>query len=66
MTRTTAFEATDIALQRREDAIAPPEVGRFVHDAIPGSHYAELATTGHVPILYAPDQVVAQIRRFLS
>ena len=55
-----------LVLQTREDAIAPPEVGRYVHNAIPGSHYAELDTTGHVPILSAPDAVVTHIRRFLS
>jgi sigma-B regulation protein RsbQ len=55
-----------LVLQAREDVIAQPEVGRYVRDAIPGSAYAELDTTGHVPILSAPDEVATQIRRFLS
>lgn len=55
-----------LVLQAQEDAIAPPEVGRYIRDAIPGSRYAELDTTGHVPILSAPDEVASQIRRFLS
>ncbi|MET2011820.1 alpha/beta hydrolase [Microbacterium chocolatum] len=54
-----------LVLQTREDAIAPPPVGRYVHTAIPGSRYVELDTSGHVPILSAPDQVVRGIREFL-
>lgn len=55
-----------LVLQCREDAIAPAEVGFYVHASIPGSRIAVLETTGHVPLLSAPDQVVAQIRDFAS
>ena len=44
------------------DAIAPVEVGSYVHEAIPGSRFAMLSATGHVPILSDPDEVVAVIR----
>ena len=55
-----------LVLQSSSDAIAPDEVGRYVHAAIPGSRLATLTTTGHVPILSGPDEVVAVIRSYLS
>lgn len=55
-----------LVLQASDDAIAPVEVGRFVHEAIPGSRLAFLETTGHVPILSGPEEVVARIREYLS
>ncbi|MEV8273667.1 alpha/beta hydrolase [Microbacterium sp. NPDC077184] len=55
-----------LVIQTREDAISPPPVGRYVHTSIPGSSYVELDTSGHVPILSAPDQVVRSIREFLT
>ena len=55
-----------LVLQCREDAIAPMDVGRYVHAAIPGSRFEILETTGHVPILSAPDDVALHLRRFLS
>ena len=55
-----------LVLQTRQDAIAPPAVGRYVHESIPASRYVELDTTGHVPILSAPDQVVRSIREFMT
>jgi len=55
-----------LVLQCREDAIAPREVGLYVHEAISGSRFELLDTTGHVPLLSAPDAVAAQVRRFLS
>jgi sigma-B regulation protein RsbQ len=55
-----------LILQCRADAIAPTEVGRYVHAAIPGSRFVELDAIGHVPILSAPDEVAGAIREFLS
>lgn len=55
-----------LVLQCRHDAIAPIDVGRYVHAAIPGSIFEMLETTGHVPILSAPDEVSARVREFLS
>ncbi len=54
-----------LVLQCREDAIAPREVGAFVHAAIPGSTYVELDATGHCPNLSAPRETVAAIQAFL-
>ena len=53
-------------LQSAEDAIAPAEVGRYVHDAIPGSRLVVLDAIGHCPNLSAPAETAAAIRGFLS
>jgi sigma-B regulation protein RsbQ len=55
-----------LVLQSREDAIAPPEVGRYVADALPRAELVVLDSTGHCPNLSAPDQVVAAVRRWLD
>ena len=53
-------------LQCSEDVIAPEAVGRYVHEAIPGSVFTKLAATGHCPNLSAPEETTAAIRAFLS
>ena len=55
-----------LVLQSREDAIAPPEVGRYVAEALPRAELVVLDATGHCPNLSAPDQVVASVRRWLD
>jgi sigma-B regulation protein RsbQ len=55
-----------LVMQSGDDAIAPEEVGRYVHDAIPGSSLTMLAATGHVPILSGPDEVVAAMKAYLA
>src|SRR6202042_1110178 len=53
-----------LVLQCSRDAIAPAEVGAFVHDQIPGSTLVTLAATGHCPQLSAPDATLAAIASF--
>ena len=53
-----------LILQCSRDAIAPTEVGEFVHDQIPGSTLVTLAATGHCPQLSAPDATLAAIASF--
>lgn len=55
-----------LVMQCRADAIAPAAVGDYVHRAIPGSTLTQLSTSGHVPLLSGPDEVVAEIRRYLA
>ena len=55
-----------LVLQCREDVIAPPEVGRYVHEHLAGSELALLDAVGHCPNLSAPDQVVEAITAYLS
>lgn len=54
-----------LVLQCRDDAIAPTEVGEFVHRQIAGSHFELLDATGHCPNLSHPAAVSASIARFL-
>ena len=55
-----------LILQCAQDVIAPPEVGAYVHAAIPGSRLVTLTATGHCPQLSAPDVTAAAISDFLS
>ncbi|MCI2238152.1 MULTISPECIES: alpha/beta fold hydrolase [Kineococcus] len=55
-----------LVLQSREDVIAPPEVGRYVHEHLAGSEMVVLDTTGHCPNLSAPEQVVAAVADYLA
>jgi len=54
-----------LVLQCARDAIAPQEVGAYVHAAIPGSAFVLLDATGHCPNLSAPAATTAAIRSFL-
>ncbi|NHC14286.1 alpha/beta fold hydrolase [Motilibacter deserti] len=54
-----------LVVQCREDVIAPPEVGAYVHASLPGSELTVLDATGHCPNLSAPGQLVAAIRDYL-
>jgi sigma-B regulation protein RsbQ len=55
-----------LVVQCTDDAIAPVEVGQYVHDAIPGSTYALLDATGHCPHLSAPDATAHAIWQFVA
>ncbi len=55
-----------LVLDCRQDAIAPPEVGDFVHARIPGSTCRTLAATGHCPQLSAPQATLEAITAFAS
>ena len=50
---------TEVSILLTSDATA-------VHAEIAGSRLSVLTATGHVPILSAPDQVVAEMRAYLS
>ncbi len=54
-----------LVLQCSDDAIAPDEVGVFVHEQIPTSSLVRLRATGHCPNLSAPDETTAAIREFV-
>ncbi len=55
-----------LVVQSAVDAIAPPEVGRWVHAHLPGSELVVLDTVGHCPNLSAPEQLVAAMRDYLE
>ena len=57
--------ARTLVLQCSDDLIAPMEVGRYVHEHIPGSEMVIMRATGHCPNLSAPEETIAAIRAFV-
>ncbi|KOX23256.1 sigma factor sigB regulation protein rsbQ [Saccharothrix sp. NRRL B-16348] len=55
-----------LVLECRQDVIAPPEVGAYVHARIAGSTLVTLDATGHCPQLSAPEATAAAIARFVA
>ncbi|MEU2366737.1 alpha/beta hydrolase [Streptomyces noursei] len=55
-----------LVAQCSHDAIAPPEVGAFVHAQIPGSRLVTLTATGHCPQLATPEETAAAIAAFVG
>lgn len=55
-----------LVLQCSEDAIAPREVGEYVHRQIPNSELRLMQATGHCPNLSAPEETISAIKDFLS
>lgn len=53
-----------LVAQCSHDAIAPPEVGEFVHQQIAGSEFVTLKATGHCPQLAAPEETASAIAAF--
>ncbi|MGQ5260981.1 alpha/beta fold hydrolase [Micromonospora sp. ZYX-F-536] len=60
-----AVSVPTLILQCAQDAIAPPEVGAFVHAQIAGSRLVTLDATGHCPQLSAPEATAAEITSFI-
>jgi sigma-B regulation protein RsbQ len=55
-----------LVLQCSRDAIAPLEVGAFVHAQVAGSTLVTLDATGHCPQLSAPEATAEAIIRFVQ
>lgn len=55
-----------LVLQCSQDAIAPPSVGRYVHERLPNSRFVQLRATGHCPNLSAPEETAAAMRGYLE
>ncbi|MFC8074473.1 alpha/beta fold hydrolase [Streptomyces sp. NPDC057307] len=55
-----------LILECSQDAIAPREVGAYVHAAVPASSLITLDATGHCPQLSAPEATNEAILRFLA
>ncbi|ANZ40400.1 sigma factor sigB regulation protein rsbQ [Lentzea guizhouensis] len=61
-----AVEVPTLVVQCARDAIAPREVGQFVHDQIRGSELVTLDAVGHCPQLSAPEPTAEAIMAFVS
>ena len=55
-----------LVVQSREDAIAPVEVGKYVHEHLQHSQFALLQATGHCPNLSAPEELLSVMQRYLA
>ncbi|MBV8518431.1 MAG: alpha/beta hydrolase [Acidobacteria bacterium] len=55
-----------LILQCSEDAIAPLEVGQYVHRELPGSTLRVMKATGHCPHLSHPEETIEAIREYLG
>lgn len=55
-----------LILQCAEDAIAPTEVGDYVHRRLPGSTLRRMEATGHCPHMSHPEETVRLIKEYLS
>lgn len=54
-----------LVVQSQDDAIASEQVGRWVHEQIPGSSFVTLSSTGHTPNISAPAELAERILHFL-
>ncbi|HEU4884832.1 MAG TPA: alpha/beta hydrolase [Longimicrobium sp.] len=54
-----------LVMQCSEDMIAPPEVGEYVHHALPGSTLRVMKATGHCPHMSHPEETIEIIREYL-
>jgi sigma-B regulation protein RsbQ len=61
-----AVTVPTLVLECAHDAIAPREVGAYVHAAIPSSRLVTLDATGHCPQLSAPEATARAILDFLE
>ena len=55
-----------LVLQCADDAIAPRQVGEYIHRHMPGSEIRFMKATGHCPHLSHPEETVTLIKDYLS
>lgn len=55
-----------LILQPHFDAIAPPDVGRYVHEHIEGSQLVVMEAKGHSPHISDSQETIAHIQSFLD
>jgi sigma-B regulation protein RsbQ len=61
-----AVKVRSLILQCSDDAVAPVEVGSFVHRSIPGSTLRLLQASGHCPHMSHPSETIDAIRNYLA
>jgi len=61
-----AVRTPSLVVQCREDAIAPVEVGEYVHDRLADSKLTLIDAVGHCPNLSAPEELITAMREYLS
>jgi sigma-B regulation protein RsbQ len=61
-----AVTVPTLVVECTHDAIAPREVGAYVHAHVPGSRLVTLDATGHCPQLSAPEATADAISTFVA
>lgn len=59
------YKTRSLILQSTEDIIAPPQVGEFLHEHLPGSTLRLIDNIGHCPHLSAPKAIADAMIEFL-
>ena len=59
-------EIPSLIMQCSEDAIAPMEVGNYLHRTMPRSTLRVLKATGHCPHISHPEETIDAIRNYLT
>ena len=59
-------QVPSLLLQCRADALAPAEVGDYLHEHLAESTLVHLEASGHCPHVSAPEETAAAIREYLS
>jgi sigma-B regulation protein RsbQ len=54
-----------LILQCSEDAVAPDVVGRYLHEALQGSTFRQMAATGHCPHMSHPAETIGLMKEYL-
>jgi sigma-B regulation protein RsbQ len=60
-----ALQVPALVMQCSDDMIAPPQVGEYVHRALPGSTLRVMKATGHCPHMSHPEETIGIIREYL-
>jgi sigma-B regulation protein RsbQ len=55
-----------LVLQCQRDVIAGTSVGKYVHQWLPNSQLVIMDATGHCPHMSAPQEVIKEVRKFLT
>jgi sigma-B regulation protein RsbQ len=55
-----------LIMQCSEDAIAPSEVGTYLHRTLPNSTLQRMKATGHCPHISHPEETIVAIRNYLA
>ncbi len=59
-------QVPSLIMQCSDDAIAPIDVGEYIHRHLPGSTFRLMKATGHCPHMSHPDETVQVIREYLA
>jgi sigma-B regulation protein RsbQ len=62
----TKVTVPSLIMQCREDIIAPPTVGAYLHQHLPLSQLEVLDATGHCPHMSHPQETIRVIEKYLS